>query len=246
MRFKGSLIALLMVAILMLPVFANAEWIGVYHFKHLDAQGNVIAEWESNNSLADEGEKLFLDVVLRGGTAPVEFYLGLSDSTSTCSIVDTDTIITASAGEPTTNGYTRQLIERSSTGWPTLALDAGDYQATASTETFSAGGSWGPVYCAYITTAKSNGTVWAASTAYSLNAFARPTTFAGYVYEATTAGTSGTAEPTWNTTIGGTTTDGTVTWTTRLAKLISYTALSTGRTLAAGETLQVTYKVKLQ
>jgi hypothetical protein len=36
-------------------------------------------------------------------------------------------------------------------------------------------------------------------------------------FQCTTAGTSGAAPPVWNTTVGGTTTDGTVTWTTRAA-----------------------------
>lgn len=35
------------------------------------------------------------------------------------------------------------------------------------------------------------------------------------VYECTTGGTTGGSEPAWNSTVGGTTTDGTVTWTTR-------------------------------
>jgi len=191
MRFKKSLIMMLLLVLtmLVLPAMASAEWIGVYHFKHLDAQGNVIAEWESPNSLADEGEQFFLDAFLRGATAPTTFYLGLTDSTSACSIADTATLTTAAAlGEPSTNGYARIEVERSAVGWPTLALDSGDYQATSKTVTFSAsGGSWGPVYCAFLGTTSNN-----------------------------------------------------------TGKLISYAALSTGRTLASGESLQITYKVKLQ
>lgn len=203
MKLKSILISLMCLLLLIMPVAASAEdnqlsiipaeagiqQTGIFHFKHLSAQGQVIDEWESKNSLADEGEQFFLDVFLRAATGPTQFYIGLTDSTSTCSITDTSTLTSAAAlGEPSTNGYARQLVERSATGWPTLALDSGDYQATSSTETFSAsGGSWGPVYCAFL----------------------------------------------------GTTTDGT-------GKLISYTALSTGRTLADGESLQITYRVKLQ
>lgn len=63
-------------------------------------------------------------------------------------------------------------------------------------------------------------TVWVASTAYTTErvvpTLAYATTAAkGRVYECTTPGTSGGTQPTWNTTVGGTTTDGTVTWTTR-------------------------------
>ncbi len=56
---------------------------------------------------------------------------------------------------------------------------------------------------------------WAANTAYGLGAYRRPTTANGYAYEVTTAGTSGGSAPTWSTTVGGTTADGTVVWTTR-------------------------------
>lgn len=56
---------------------------------------------------------------------------------------------------------------------------------------------------------------WAGTTAYSLNDRVEPTTPNGYVYECTTAGTSGSGEPTWPTTgIGSSTvSDGTVVWT---------------------------------
>ncbi len=57
---------------------------------------------------------------------------------------------------------------------------------------------------------------WAATTAYALGDVIRKTgTYALYTYKCTTAGTSGGTEPVWGTpTIGGTKTDGTVTWTT--------------------------------
>jgi len=58
-------------------------------------------------------------------------------------------------------------------------------------------------------------TTWAATTAYDLEDMRRPTTPNDRVFECTTAGTSGGTEPTWNTTIGVTTNDGTVVWTAR-------------------------------
>lgn len=185
--------AVLLIIALALPALAAdttgiVREIGIFELTAYDAQGNVLWQEEAHNNLADEGEQAFLDVFLRGATAPTQFYVGLSDSSTPCSITDTATLTTASAGEPSTNGYARQLIERNSTGWPTLGLDSGDYMATSSTETFSAsGGSWGPVYCVFL----------------------------------------------------GTTSDNT-------GKHISYAPLSTARTLASGESLQVTYKVKLQ
>ena len=56
---------------------------------------------------------------------------------------------------------------------------------------------------------------WAASTAYALTDKVRPLTSppSGKLFRCTTAGTSGGSEPTWNTTLGGTTNDGSVVWT---------------------------------
>lgn len=54
---------------------------------------------------------------------------------------------------------------------------------------------------------------WAATTAKVVGNSVRPTTSNGLKYICTTAGATGSSEPTWPTTIGGTVTDGTVTWT---------------------------------
>ena len=61
------------------------------------------------------------------------------------------------------------------------------------------------------------GTAWEATAAYSLRDIVVPTagTENGFRYECTTAGTSGSSEPTWKTTEGETNTDGTVVWTCR-------------------------------
>lgn len=159
--------------------------IGSMTFRCYDAQGNL--KWEEidrPNSLADEGEYLFLDVTLRNGTAPSNYFLRLYNATPG----ETSTLGGLSTYEPTANGYAAQTVERNTTGWPALALDTGDFQATSKTVTFSAsGGSWGPVtYCILATTTDNTG------------------------------------------------------------KLVSYVQLSTPRTLATGESLQVTYKLKLQ
>lgn len=179
------IVAIALCAILSAPcVFAeDIREIGTFHWKHIAADGTILAEWNTSNALADEGESVFLDCTLRATSCPTTFYLRLFNDTPT----ETDTL-SSLTGEPTTNGYTAQEITRNSSGWPTLALDSGDFQATSSTETFSAsGGSWGPVTHAVL---------------------------------ATSTDSSG--------------------------KLIAYTALSTSRTLAAGESLQVTYRLKLQ
>lgn len=67
-------------------------------------------------------------------------------------------------------------------------------------------------------------TAWAATTAYTLGAFRRPTAANGRYYQVTVAGTSAGSEPTWPTILGTSVVDGTVTWTD--AGLISDIATS--------------------
>jgi len=63
---------------------------------------------------------------------------------------------------------------------------------------------------------------WQPSTAYTarpaqdagLGSVIKPTTYNGRQFKCSTAGTSGLSEPSWNTTIGATTVDGTAVWTT--------------------------------
>jgi hypothetical protein len=53
---------------------------------------------------------------------------------------------------------------------------------------------------------------WKAGISRALNFIGYPRTPNGYAYKVTVAGTSGTVEPNWPTTIGQTVTDGTITW----------------------------------
>lgn len=60
--------------------------------------------------------------------------------------------------------------------------------------------------------------LWKPNTAYSIGTYGRPSSSAngtGYIYEATVGGTSAGSEPVWGTTLGGSFTDGSITWTTR-------------------------------
>ena len=79
---------------------------------------------------------------------------------------------------------------------------------------------------------------WQASQAYSLGDVVRPTTRSGYVFECTTAGTSGGSEPGgWPTTPGNTQADGTVTWTCRANYNLAQGSISGGDfTKANGDT----------
>lgn len=59
---------------------------------------------------------------------------------------------------------------------------------------------------------------WAASTAYTAGKFARPSSTSSpslFRFECTTAGTSGSTEPTWPSVLAGTVLDGTTIWTAR-------------------------------
>jgi len=57
---------------------------------------------------------------------------------------------------------------------------------------------------------------WTSETAFTKRSWCTRTAGAGtYAFECTTAGTTGADEPSWDTTVGNTTADGTVTWTCR-------------------------------
>ena len=83
---------------------------------------------------------------------------------------------------------------------------------------------------------------WAATTAYTvrpardagLGSVVKPTSANRRHFKCTVAGTSGGSEPTWDTTIGNTTVDGTVTWTTIQALTVtgSVTGVTDRRTFA--------------
>lgn len=119
----------------------NAHEIGVWELQAYDVHGNPIWKEEAPNGLADEGEKYFLDCFLRATNCPTTCHLRLFNDTPG----ETDTIADLT-GEPSTYGYVAEELTRDATGWPTLALDSGDYMATAKSVTFVAtGGSWGPV-----------------------------------------------------------------------------------------------------
>ena len=57
------------------------------------------------------------------------------------------------------------------------------------------------------------GSTWIKETVYAENVQVMPVTENGLVYYASTTGTTGTTEPTWPLTIGGTVADGTAVWT---------------------------------
>ena len=58
-------------------------------------------------------------------------------------------------------------------------------------------------------------TLWEPGTEYQTGEYVRPLRPNGYEYECTTAGQSAQDEPDWSESVSGTTSDGSVTWTTR-------------------------------
>lgn len=63
--------------------------------------------------------------------------------------------------------------------------------------------------------------VWAPTTVQATNTVIIPRNRLGYVFKNLgSSGTTGSTEPSWNTTIGGTTSDGSVTWTTAVASAV--------------------------
>lgn len=95
------------------------------------------------------------------------------------------------------------------------------YAGTNWTCTNPGAGGIGPIICTYNTTLASGATAnsltvtfkvaqWAASTAYAVGT--RIVDSNGNIEQVVTAGTSAATQPTWSTTVGGTTTDGSVKW----------------------------------
>jgi hypothetical protein len=126
---------------------------GVYHLECYDKDGNLKWSEDAENALFDEGEFMILDVALRAGTAPAQFNIGLFKSTlaapaetSTLSALKTGTNYeltdAANAGYGTTTARKQVNRDATANGWPTLSLNAGDYQATGKTVSWTATGNW--------------------------------------------------------------------------------------------------------
>lgn len=119
--------------------------------------GKVIWRDSIHNLLVTEGNKALTDVIMRANDTtyfPVtNFYVGLYRGS-----VSKATTLATMPGEPSSNGYSRLVIERSEVGFPTLELDDdGDWRAVSKEITLTAsGGDIGPIDGGFLGTSIDN------------------------------------------------------------------------------------------
>lgn len=122
--------------------------LAIWNIKHIDKEGNILHEFERENALVNEGERVLLNAFFRGTEVPTSFYIGLCYGE-----YSEENQLVHIANEPTGNGYSRQLIERSIIGFSTIELHEGDYRITSKELSIEAsGGSIGPVDKAFLCT----------------------------------------------------------------------------------------------
>jgi len=106
-------------------------------------------------AFTNEGEQWALQILLQGASNTADLYVGLY--TNPTEPAETATMVSGLTEVSTSStGYARLLLERSSTGWTSITLASGDYQATSKLLTFGTPtDSWGTVNGAFITTVAS-------------------------------------------------------------------------------------------
>ena len=94
--------------------------------------------------LANEGELQIIEDHLKNGTSRyVRLGVGLEPP---------ENAILGDITEVSGSGYAVVEVEGSAVGWPTVALDSGDYMATSKSLTFTATGTWTEAAFAYLAT----------------------------------------------------------------------------------------------
>lgn len=127
-------------------------WEGIWEFEIRDKQGKILEKFKMQNALVDQGERSLLDTYFRSQNAPSQFFVRLCNDT----MDETDTLITMQ-GEPVGNGYVPQILPRSSSGFPTLELEEGDYMIVSRDLEFTAeGGDITQVNTAFLATTFDN------------------------------------------------------------------------------------------
>jgi hypothetical protein len=131
----------------------NIKYESIWKIQHI-RNGKVIWEDEGPNALAQEGEESVIESFFRATASydPAQFYVRLCNDT--LSVTD---VLSAILNEPSGNGYAAQLVERSTTGFPTKELDLGAWRIVSKVVSFTAsGGQIGPVVTAYLATSSDN------------------------------------------------------------------------------------------
>lgn len=132
------------------------KWSCNWNFKHIRS-GRVIWGDSINNLLTTEGNKAATDSLFRNNNTPyfpfTDWYVGLYRGS-----ISKATTLATIPGEPSGNGYSRIIIERSNVGWPTIELDDdGDWRVVSKEVTLTAsGGSIGPIDGGFLGTSSDN------------------------------------------------------------------------------------------
>ena len=138
----------------------NNNWHGIMKITEAKQIRNGIVIWEAKNMynlLHSDGEDYILKTLFYndGTSPPTSYYLGL-DARGTIAYADTMASIT---GEPSTNGYSRQPLNSSSTGstgW-TITSETSLHKALSNVVSFSAsGGGYGPCPNLFLTNKSDN------------------------------------------------------------------------------------------
>ena len=123
-------------------MYNSVKWRGWFDVEWVI--GGVTYTDTYNNALYDQGEQDILEVFFRGATAPTGFVIGLLNTSY--SLTETHGMANITANEltdVTAPGYSvRKALTRDATGWPTSALNGGDWQITSSQQTWTATGAW--------------------------------------------------------------------------------------------------------
>ena len=128
-------------------------WQSIWEFKHFDKNGIIKCQCIGKNTAADEGRKAIVDgFLINDNTAyflETTFFVGLYYG----SFARTMTLLSI-PGEPVGSGYIRQVLEHSTTGWPTVEQDElGNWRRISKDITFVAsGGDIGPLSGAFLCT----------------------------------------------------------------------------------------------
>lgn len=132
-------------------------WSSEWEVKFKDSQGRLKYSFKGNNTAADEGKKAVVDSFLINDSSiyfpETTFFVGLYYGAFSRTV----TLLTV-PGEPSGNGYSRQALEHSNVGWPTIEQDdLGNWRRISKEITFTAsGGDIGPLSGAFLCTSSTS------------------------------------------------------------------------------------------